>query len=202
MQGLWEEVTLRGRGSFDDTIVIVVSDHGEEFKEHGAIGHGKNLHNVSLRVPLIVAAPGLRPGVVRAGAGLVDIMPTVLEMLGVEGPPVQGQSLLAEMLVPNPEPAPRPLFSESERRGRWNSVFYGDHHLILQRRNKTYRLYDWVADPSEQSPLEFHSSQVGQTLAEYLRAHMANTARGAPGSAPAPSPEEIEMLKKMRYIEE
>jgi arylsulfatase A-like enzyme len=81
-----------------DTIVIVTADHGEEFLEHGQIGHERTLSREVLAIPLLVAAPGVAPRVVEDVVGLADIVPTVLE-LTEHAPPARldGRSLVALM---------------------------------------------------------------------------------------------------------
>jgi arylsulfatase A-like enzyme len=72
----------------DHTVVVVTSDHGEEFGEHGKLGHSKTLYDEVLRVPLLIWAPGLVAAGRRVAeqASLVDLMPTVLDLLGVAAP--------------------------------------------------------------------------------------------------------------------
>ena len=79
---------LDALGVDDETIVIVTSDHGEEFGDHGGRSHGAHLHDEVLRVPMLIRAPGLLPsGVRRQGTmALVDIMPTVADLLGIALP--------------------------------------------------------------------------------------------------------------------
>jgi len=75
---------LDALGLTTSTLVVVTSDHGEEFLEHGRVGHGKALYEESIRVPLIFNAPCCIPGGVAIGAtGLEDIVPTALDLLGV-----------------------------------------------------------------------------------------------------------------------
>ena len=74
---------LDATGAWDDTIVIVTSDHGEEFGEHGQVGHERTLHREALFVPLLIAVPGHEPRLVRSPVGLADIVPTVLGAIGV-----------------------------------------------------------------------------------------------------------------------
>lgn len=69
---------LEREGEFGNTVICVLSDHGEEFLEHGRIGHGHSLHEELLRVPWILHVPGERPGVVERPVSLVDVFPTVL----------------------------------------------------------------------------------------------------------------------------
>ncbi len=88
---------LRRQGLYDSTLIVVTSDHGEALGEHGQIGHG-GLYLEQLRVPLVVKLPagfGVPPGRIAAPVGLVDLMPTVLEICGVEPQAgLDGRSLL------------------------------------------------------------------------------------------------------------
>jgi arylsulfatase A-like enzyme/Flp pilus assembly protein TadD len=88
---------LRGRGLYDDTLIVIAGDHGEGFGEHGEFGHGIFCYQETLAVPLLMRIPGMRnqPAVVDETVDLVDIMPTVLAAVGAPVPPdVQGISLL------------------------------------------------------------------------------------------------------------
>lgn len=82
-----------------DTIVIVTSDHGEEFLEHGQIGHERTLSREVLAIPLLVAVPGCEAGVVEAPVGLADLVPTVLELVGGlgQGARFDGTSLVRHL---------------------------------------------------------------------------------------------------------
>jgi len=86
------------RGILDDTLIIITSDHGEEFFEHQNVGHRQSLYEEVLRVPLLVVAPksaGQRVAQSDVLASLSDLMPTMLEYAGIEEFPatVHGQSL-------------------------------------------------------------------------------------------------------------
>lgn len=89
------------RGYADDTVVILTSDHGECFGEHGAMYHGTFLHDPVLRVPLAVAGPGVPEGRRRDPVSLVDLFDTICDLAGVDAPP---------------ETAGRPLFGDAESR--------------------------------------------------------------------------------------
>jgi len=89
---------LKERGLWDSTLVVITSDHGEEFAEHGYWGHGNDLMPEKLRVPLVVKLPGGRHGGTRVGglASGIDIMPTILKALYIPAPPgLRGIDLLA-----------------------------------------------------------------------------------------------------------
>jgi arylsulfatase A-like enzyme len=89
---------LERRGMYDDALIVVTSDHGESFFEHRVfVGHGLFLYEPELRVPLIVKLPArlqVAGMVVEEPVTLLDVMPTILEVVGIEVPPeAQGRSL-------------------------------------------------------------------------------------------------------------
>jgi choline-sulfatase len=181
----------------DDTILVLLSDHGEELHEHGQIGHERTLYIESLLVPLVIVAPGIEPGVVRAPVGLTDVMPTVLGLVGVDVPPVQGQSLVAAMLGEPGAHAPR--FSELDRDVRLRSVVRGDHHLIVDLDRGARNVFDLGSDPWEQARLGAESSP-GAELETILDDHV----QGLPVPADVPgrelTPEQRERLKALGYV--
>ena len=132
-----------------DTLVVFTSDHGEAFGEHGQFQHD-DLYAGTLRVPLMLRWPGRLPAGLRIGSRvrLIDVMPTILELLGVSAPPsLQGQSLTALLHDAYGSPAAEGAVSE-----------YGDGRLYesLRRGGLSYivdgpeeRLFDLVRDPAE-----------------------------------------------------
>ncbi len=75
---------LETKGLLENTLIAVTSDHGEEFLEHGYIGHGLTLFDTSLRVPLIIGGPGIRPGRSRDQVELISLMPTLLQIANID----------------------------------------------------------------------------------------------------------------------
>src|SRR5207253_1279631 len=89
----------------ESTVILVTADHGEEFQEHGRLGHGTQLYDELLRVPLVIAGPGIVPGRVAEQAQGIDVFPTVSALLGLPPPPgLEGQNVLAawESAAPSP----------------------------------------------------------------------------------------------------
>ncbi|MBU60089.1 MAG: hypothetical protein CL543_14590 [Alcanivorax sp.] len=78
---------LERDGRLDDTLVVITGDHGEEFMEHGRWGHNSEFHDEQVRVPLVLAGPGVPGGVVTAPTSHLDVAPTLLGLLGVSNPP-------------------------------------------------------------------------------------------------------------------
>jgi arylsulfatase A-like enzyme len=88
---------LRSRSMYDDTMIVVLSDHGEEFLEHGMLGHYQEGYEETVGIPLIAKLPGQAHRGRRVGslAAMIDVMPTLLEVAGVDAPKTsQGISLV------------------------------------------------------------------------------------------------------------
>ena len=154
--GLLHELNLLFRG--EDWMLVFTSDHGEELFDHGAIGHGNSLYHELLRVPLVVRYPANvvpRPiGSFDEPASLVDIVPTILSVAGIEVPEyLPGRPLH----LPMAEPPPR-LHS---RDGRKEAITRGPWKLIRTRRpllgTTEYEFYSLESDPFERSNL--HEAQ-------------------------------------------
>jgi arylsulfatase A-like enzyme len=190
---------LEGEGRLDDTILVVLSDHGEQFGEHGRVGHGHTLYREALEVPLLVHAPGLGPGVVAEPTGLVDVMPTLLELVGLETPAgVQGLSRLPAMLGSPPAATP-PLFGELDRNARLRSVLQGDLHLVRNLEAGTAEAFDLARDPDEQTPLA-----PGDPVTEaghVLDAHLETLPTAEPVQTVPLTAEQIEQLRALGYVD-
>jgi choline-sulfatase len=149
------------RGLWDDTVIVFVSDHGEEFLDHGDWEHGKTLHAEMLDVPLIVRAPGMGGKVVERQAQHADLVPTLLDLLGLPVPPqAEGRSLLPWMAgggMPGEEASETAAFSWLDERGfRAASVTTPKWRLIENRAPSPIPgrlLYDRRTDPTERRDL-------------------------------------------------
>jgi choline-sulfatase len=135
------------------TIVALTADHGESFGEHGTRYHARSLYNAEVRIPLIVRYPGAPPHVVTGPASLVDVMPTLLDLAGVAGPPgMNGRSLAASVRA-GVEPPPRPVLMElvpdNVIRRDVAAIAYGGWKLIWDRQANASRLYSIAGDPAE-----------------------------------------------------
>ena len=162
-----------------DTFLMLVSDHGEEFLEHGAVGHRFSLHAEVNDVLMMVAAPGAAAGArVGANASLVDVLPTLLDAAGLEPPPgLAGRSLAPLLAAPAAELGERALFAHrvrgkserplDERRALW-AIVSGPWKLLLDETDGSARLYDTAADPGETEDL----AAARPELVERLRAEL------------------------------
>jgi arylsulfatase A-like enzyme len=177
------------RGLWEDTVVVFVSDHGEELFEHGGWEHGKTLHAEMLDVPLIVRVPGAGARTVERQAQQVDVAPTILDLLGLPVPPVvEGRSLVPWMIDDNTggatQDAPEDeAYSWLDQHGfRAASVTTPAWRMIEDRAPNAGRsLYDRRADPGEHRDLaDDRAVRTG-----YLRAHLLAAERRHKGALQA-----------------
>ncbi|MCW5978107.1 MAG: sulfatase [Bryobacteraceae bacterium] len=145
---------LEQMGLYDESLLVVTSDHGEAFGEKSLVAHAKSLYQHELGVPLIVKYPGQRePRIVDAPASLVDLMPTILDAAEIPAPAaLQGQSLLApagERIVFAEAVADALLASLLPQHPRRQyAAFEGSHKLILSS-DGNLELYDLSRDAGE-----------------------------------------------------
>ena len=143
---------LREQGRLKNTVIVFTADHGEEFKEHGQLGHGRTLFEEQLRVPLIISGhPSFRPGTRRPDlVSQVDLAPTLLELAGAKGlDNIQGKSIVKESATPRSA-----LFAESIRFGLELRAVREQRHKLIDSPGSAGRSYfDLVNDPQERRPL-------------------------------------------------
>ncbi|MBK8720700.1 MAG: sulfatase-like hydrolase/transferase [Deltaproteobacteria bacterium] len=151
-------------GHAQDTIVIVVGDHGEGLGDHGTVLHGPNLFEEDLRVPLAFAVPGLAPRELASPVGVVDLVPTLVDLLG--GPPRpgdRGRSLLP-WFVGLREPPRRSYYFENAKGSRVGLV-RGDDKLVVEPRTGARHRFDLRRDPHEREDVEADDPGLVQSLA-------------------------------------
>ncbi|HLF57735.1 MAG TPA: sulfatase-like hydrolase/transferase, partial [Thermoanaerobaculia bacterium] len=153
---------LERRKLADGTAVLLLSDHGEEFYDHGGWKHGFTLYEEQLRVPFILRLPGRRhAGTVRPGsAEQVDVVPTLLALAGIRPPArLPGRSLLAD--AAGATASPRPSFAWLERPGsslgavvfqQWKLVQNGGEWIPPGGR-QPFQLFALASDPGEGADL-------------------------------------------------
>lgn len=199
---------LRQRGTWDDALVIVTADHGEEFLEHGKVLHDQGYRETA-RVPLLVKLPrGERAGTrVEAPVGTVELAATVLAYL--EAAPeseIEGRDLLA-VAAAGDEAVDRPILTRGRERPRPRYFLRTrDRTLVFDPRSRRTELYDLAADPGESEDLAAgrprEVAALARQLAEALRGEEELAARlGAPADqAEVLDAKQREALKALGYL--
>jgi len=149
---------LETMGILDNTIVVIISDHGEEFYEHGGYRHGKKLYNELLHLPLVIRYPELVPAGERV-AGMVqsiDLAPTLVELAGLTIPDeFQGRSLVPILSGETTELNEMAYSEEDYEDSRYvmDSVIKWPYKLISYPTFGIFELFDLAVDPMEQTNL-------------------------------------------------
>ena len=193
---------LRDGGLLDRTLVVVTADHGESLGEHGESTHAYFVYDSSMSVPLIVRTPWGDHGRVRAQVSGVDLMPTVLDLLGQDAPEgIDGRSLARLVLDPQADAA-QPAYLET---------YFPRYHFGWQQlralRDGRYKyidapepeLYDVDADPGETNNIYKAFSR----RAEDMRLAMERLAGAAKDEAPERQkldPETLQRLAALGYV--
>jgi arylsulfatase A-like enzyme len=138
---------LKAAGLYDRSVVVVISDHGDEFWDHGDVGHAQGVHQELVHVPLIIRAPGIFPAgkVIETDVEAMDLFPTLLELAGVPIPPdTQGSSLVP---LARDELAHSPRAAMSQNLAMSRGIKVGRYRLI---HGGKLELFDELNDPREQ----------------------------------------------------
>ena len=189
-------------GRLDRTLVVVLGDHGESLGEHGEEQHGFFVYDADVHIPLIVAGPGVPARVVDDSVRIVDVMPTILELLRIAAPSaVQGHSLLPlvrgerlDLVAVSETWYPRHHYGWSEL----TSIRDGRYHFIAAPRRE---LYDLQTDPGEQHDIAAATSSRADALERALRAFVAQTSATRAQAPPRPvDPDVEERLRSLGYV--
>jgi arylsulfatase len=222
--------TLRRLGLDQDTLVVFLSDHGEEFHDHGRMFHGQSVYGELTRVPLFLHWPAALPKgkVVGEVVQSLDVMPTVLQASGLPLPVgIQGQSLMPLLSdAGNGDQSngggwrPRPAVSEKAKTstasvgapppndtesfaitdGQWKLI----RHTIRPRGGPEFELYDFIKDPLDKTDVAAQHPDVVSRLSKALDGwkEMATAARLKPDTEGLKnlSPEQLQRLRSLGYI--
>jgi choline-sulfatase len=189
----WTDQALRAfieglrarRALWDNTIVVVTADHGEEFYEHGTHSHATSCYRESVGVPLLVRVPGFEGRRIAAPVALVDIVPTLLELTGAREDldRLSGQSLLAPALNEQQTNETRAIFcsiaSITDKYGTFfrRSVRIGKYALVGDITRSKFELFDMDADPGEKVDIADQHAQRVESMKGLLDASLTGNLR-------------------------
>lgn len=197
---------LAARGALARTIVVVAADHGEAFGEHGSYFHGHDLHEEVLRVPLLVAGPGVPAGEIRVDpVSLVDLPGTLLAWLGAGAGALPGRDLRRPCA--GADGACAQAFETRFRGADQAALLDAPYKLIVDRRAGRKQLFDLARDAGEREDLAAAQPARVRALEAQLRERLAAAASAAPRTpaAAAPGgvdPETAEALRALGYVNE
>ena len=157
---------LRRRGLWESTVIVVGGDNGEAFYEHGFAAHASSLYNEVMKVPMIIRAPGLAPGLDDRPAMFLDVPPSVFHLLGLPPhPSFQGISLFEPR--PNPD---RSIYMIVQTPMANQSAIVRSGFKLLFAEHQGYFLYDSTLDPGEKTNLAPFRPDLVKELAGRLQA--------------------------------
>lgn len=202
---------LRSQSMYDDAMIIVTADHGEEFWDHDGFEHGHTLYDELVRVPLLIKFPESSASTVRVvedQVRLLDVMPTVFEVFGVETP----ESFVGASLLPLVQGK---ATGEQDRPALCESTLYGPEKVALRKGGYKYvlpvgasadqgELYRWTTDPQEKENLRERERELaGRYHEDLIEMYRGLVQRAGEFSRRKPvdlTPGHVEMLKSLGYI--
>ena len=204
---------LRSRGLYDESLIVVVADHGEAFGEHGERSHGLFLYDETLHVPLLMKLPGSGSIHPRIGSrvGLVDIAPTLLHEMGISAPAaMQGKSLLALIKASASRNAKtaqsdvqdRPQYAETDypyRAFGWSSLRAWRAGKFLYIDSPKAELYDQPRDPGATQNMVSSAPSVAATMSAQLAEFRRKTGRSG-GAEAALTAHQVQQLQALGYV--
>ena len=205
---------LEELGMADETLIVVTSDHGEEFWDHAlvqarlggdprgfwGVGHGHSLFGELLRVPLVLHGPGAPAREVDCPARHVDVVPTALELLGLPGLAAADGHSLVPALGPGAACPPAPVVAESLAYGPESRSLVWSQRKLIERADGVTMLFDLRRDPEERHDL----AAANPGLVERMRAllgRLRTTEQADPSEAMRLDAETERQLRALGYLD-
>ena len=161
---------LRVRNLLENSLLIVLGDHGEEFQEHGGIVHGFALYDEVLHIPMLMRLPqgDARRGHIKGLRQQIDVLPTIVESLGLslQGPPLPGRSLLSTS-------GHQALFFGTHLERSFLALREGSYKYLYDLSRDSTKVFDLKRDPGEHTDLhsEVSMSAISQAEIDLLAWH-------------------------------
>jgi Sulfatase/HEAT repeats len=155
-------------GLAENTIVVLVSDHGEGLGSHTQMLHGPNIFEEDLHVPLAFYIPGVEPRVIDTPVGNIDVVPTLVDLLGAPvGPADRGRSLVP--LIADPEAPWRPgTYYFTNASGNSYGVLRDGQKLVYEKKADVIYRFDLANDPGEDEDVFDPSGELDRELLREL----------------------------------
>jgi len=198
----------------DSWTIVILADHGEEFNEHGGMGHGPFLYDVNIRIPMIFRFPGyskkkemhvLRP------VSMLDVMPTILKSAGIAPPPgISGKSLFPEIDM-DQEGRDHYVFSEESfedlysRYSIRSSKFKLIQTVIMEKAGKNdasiqFEFFDLDRDPGEKFNIFSQKTDIALAMNQILEKRLSEISTVRTQEFPI-DPETVERLRALGYLQ-
>jgi choline-sulfatase len=141
---------------FERTAIIVSSDHGELFGEHGQYKHAFRIWDGLVKVPAIFVVPGAEPRHIAARRTHIDLAPTIMDLMGLKPlPQFEGKTMVPEIFGAEPdnrEPIVLELVEDTNN-PHYRAIIKGDYKLIVEGGGWNYQLFNLARDPGEENDL-------------------------------------------------
>jgi len=196
-------------GLSKDTLIVLTADHGEEFLEHGEIGHSRTLYNELIHIPFILKLPSkFKPSIVNDPISSMDIFPTLLSFLKIpidsavkaaslaltltHGMPIKKQDIVSEV-----------DFKSSHIKAYKISVIRDNLKAILDKPSNTFELYDLEKDPQELDNIALKNPELLLTISPLILDYKDKVQTSLPTTKKTRkerTPDEVEQLKSLGYL--
>jgi arylsulfatase A-like enzyme len=153
----------------DRTIIVITSDHGDGFREHGFTNHGMALYREMIHVSLIFYIPDLPPRTVDGVVSPIDVLPTLVDLAGIKisKDGFEGESLIPQLFYDR-DAHDRVVFSETNFQRTLRAAITSNHKLIYNLKAQTYELFDLRRDPWEKNNVWGKEVAAGNRMRGYL----------------------------------
>ena len=201
---------LEQSGRAGELVVVLTSDHGEYFGEHNLIDHAVHIYNEAVRVPLVIRAPGITPGRSTRPSSLVDVFPTLVELLGIPGvDDRQGVSLLSPQDRPVAaewHPAANGWLLDKRFRGRFDRDWWTlqqNGWRLFEDNLGNMKLFDRARDPRELYDLARVKPEITLALHRQLARWKARhpEVQGAPLGGGDLSADHLDQIRALGYVD-